>query len=322
VDFFVRFPGLGWEFTVQRVAFSLFGLDIYWYGVLIGGGLVLAMLYSFTKTKFFGIDTDRFLDVVIVSSIMGVLGSRAYYVLFSPNYHMQSLWQFFDLRDGGLGFYGAVVGGVASAYVLTQWKKIKFLPVCDISMLGFLIGQGIGRWGNFFNQEAFGSNTTLPWGMISEETTHYLLLTNIPGVDPYLPVHPTFLYESLWCLLGIILLSLYIPHRNFDGEIALMYVIWNGSARTLIEGLRTDSLLVGSFRVSQVLAALGALAAALVIIIVRLKMYKKNDPDYLLPYGLTQEWRDEYAAILQRQKMDEEKIKEEVAKLPVRSARE
>lgn len=300
----VSFPGLGLEFTIRHIAFSIGNFNIYWYGVIIGLGLALAMLFVFSKTKEFGIDTDRFLDVVIIGAVAGVIGARLYYVAFSPS-EFTSFWQIFNLRTGGLGFYGGVIFGVGSAVLTCRWRKIKLYPAMDLAAYGFLIGQGIGRWGNFVNQEAFGTNTTLPWGMISNETTLYLsrqaskLAQEGIIVDPYAPVHPTFLYESLWCALGFVLLLLYMKHRKFDGEIFLMYIAWNGFGRAFIEGLRTDSLyLFGSnLRVSQVLAILGALAAIVIIGVVRKKISDSEDENYLKPYGMTPAAQEELAAI-------------------------
>lgn len=309
----VKFPGLGLSFTLNRVAFTLFGLDIYWYGLLIGLGLLLAVWFAYRKAKVFGVDFDKMLDAVIGGTIAGVIGARLYYVVFSD----MSILDFFKFREGGLAFYGAVIFAALVAIPLCRWKKIKFLPTADMLAIGFAIGQGVGRWGNFFNQEAFGVNTKLPWGMISTLTTDELgaqagkLLEKGIMVDPALPVHPIFLYESIACLLSALLLILYIKRRRFDGEIALMYVAWNGVIRKLLEGLRTDSLYLGNIRISQLLAAVGAVAAITLIVTARIKIKRVGDPAYLIPYAKTPAWEAELATIEARRakKRDQQKSK-------------
>ena len=256
----VEFPGLGLSFTLNRVAFTLFGMPVYWYGILIASGLLLALLFAFWKARSYGIDADRMVDVIFGATVCAIIGGRAYYVATAP-FEYESFAQMLDIRLGGVGIYGAIIAAFVSGWLLCKWRKVPVLPMFDLASMGFLIGQCIGRWGNFVNQEAFGTNTTLPWGMISENTTAYLssvqatLAAQGITVDPNLPVHPTFLYESLWCLVGFLLLAAYEKHRRFHGEVMLMYVMWYGLGRFFIEGLRTDSLMVGPFRISQVVAA-------------------------------------------------------------------
>ncbi len=316
----VSFPGLGLEFFISHVAFKIGGFEVYWYGIIIGLGLLLAMVYAFPKMKKLGVDDDKFIDVVLVSIIAGVIGARLYYVIFSNPSQYQTLADVFDFRDGGLGFYGAVIFGFAAAYIMCRIKKVKILPSLDVASIGFLIGQGLGRWGNFFNQECFGTNTDLPWGMTSKTVQSYLIsnLSKIEAhgmiVDPYLPVHPTFLYESLWLLLGFVVLAIYLKNRKFDGEITLMYLAWNGIGRAVIEGLRTDSLYIGSVRVSQLLAIVGAVLSIAAIVFIRVKQKKSGDENYLKPYGMTEEWAKEYAAILEaREKARNAKIEKSAA---------
>ena len=256
----VSFPGLGLELTVNRVAFTLFGINIYWYGVLIALGLMLGLAYAFAHARSYGINSDRMVDVILVATVCAIIGGRAFYVLTAP-FEYESLWQMLDIRLGGVAIYGAVIGAFLSGAVMCRVRRVRVLPMFDVAAVGFLIGQAVGRWGNFVNQEAFGTNTTLPWGMISEGTTAYLqsvqatLAAQGIVVDPNLPVHPTFLYESLWCFLGFVLLWAYQRRRKFDGEILLLYLVWYGAERFVVEGLRTDSLMVGPFRISQLIAA-------------------------------------------------------------------
>ena len=274
----VQFPRLGLELEIDRVAFTLGGLNIYWYGIIIAAGLLLALVFAFHYAADFGVDADRLVDVVLVGTVCAIICARAYYVAFAP-FKYDSIWDMINLRDGGIAIYGAVIGAFVSGWALCKWRKIPVLPMFDLAGMGFLLGQGIGRWGNFVNQEAFGTNTTLPWGMYSEGTCNYLssvqetLAAQGVAVDPSLPVHPTFLYESIWCLLGFFLLWAYMKRRKFHGELILMYVMWYGAERFFVEGLRTDSLMVGSFRISQVIAAVSVIAALCIWLALR-KKYK------------------------------------------------
>ena len=177
-----------------------------------------------------------------------------------------------DIRQGGIAIYGAVIGAFVFGGLAAKWRKVPLLPLFDLASMGFLIGQGIGRWGNFVNQEAFGTNTTLPWGMYSEGTEAYLKSMQVTlkagvTVDPALPVHPTFLYESLWCLVGFAMLAALIKHRKFNGQIFLSYAVWYGLGRSWIEGLRTDSLLIGGtgLRASQLFAIVTVLVSLVLL---------------------------------------------------------
>lgn len=277
----IVFPGLGIDITVDNEAFSLFGLSIKWYGVLIALGMLLAMIYCFNRTKEFGIEGDRLTDAVFAGLFGAVLGARLYYVALHPE-SFHDIKEIIAIRDGGLAIYGGIIGALLFGCVTAKLRKLRILPTLDLAAMGFLIGQSIGRWGNFFNQEAFGCNTTLPWGMSGGRIQQYLanhqasLAAQGMTVDPYAAVHPCFLYESIWCALGFLLLHFYHKHRKFDGEVFCMYVLWYGTGRFFIEGLRTDSLYIGSVRASQMLAILSAIAALAVIIIMRVRVKKKG----------------------------------------------
>lgn len=270
-------PGTGgspWlTVDLNSVAFTLFGHEIKWYGILIGVGLILAVLYAFRRCRSFGVDGDKMLDVTIVGVIAGIIGARAYYVLFAwDQYKGRSFWDIINFGEGGLAIYGGVIFGLLFGYLACRWRKVRPLPMLDLACLGFLIGQGIGRWGNFMNQEAFGVNTNLPWGMYSEGTNRYLtsLVNQGVAVDPLAPVHPCFLYESIWCLLGFVLLHIFSKRwKKYDGQIFLLYLLWYGLGRFFIEGLRTDSLMWGPYRISQLLAAVCVLIPAVLLILFR-----------------------------------------------------
>ena len=267
----VQFPALGWEFTINRVALSIGGFNIYWYGVIIATGMLLALLFAFRTAADFGIDSDRLVDVVAVGTVMAIVCARVYYVAMAP-FEYQSIWEMIDIRQGGIAIYGAVIGAFVFGGLAAKWRKVPLLPLFDLASMGFLIGQGIGRWGNFVNQEAFGTNTTLPWGMYSEGTEAYLKSMQVTlkagvTVDPALPVHPTFLYESIWCLVGFAMLAALIKHRKFNGQIFLSYAAWYGLGRSWIEGLRTDSLLIGNtgLRASQLFAIVTVLVSLVLL---------------------------------------------------------
>ena len=284
MEYVVSFPGLGWEFTINRVAFTIAGINVYWYGLLIATGLMLAVLFAFRHAVEFGIDADRLIDVVCIGTIMAIICARVYYVAMSP-YAYDSLWDMIDIRQGGIAIYGALIGAFVFGALACRWRKVPILPTFDLVAMGFLIGQCLGRWGNFVNQEAFGYNTTLPWGMYSEKTREYLesSVVTLPAgmtVDPTAPVHPTFFYESVWCLVGFILLALYFKKRRFDGDVALRYAIWYGLGRFWIEGLRTDSLLLVpslGLRASQLVAAV-TVVAALAMEVWLTRKYKDQQP--------------------------------------------
>lgn len=259
---FVQFPLLGISFTVHEVAFSIGGFDVRWYGIIIAIGFLLAMLYASCSAKKMNIDMNRLIDAVIVGLLAAIVCARLYYVIFYPD--NQKYWdnpmEILDIRSGGLAIYGGLIGAVVFGGLTAKLRKLKVAAVLDIASLGFLIGQGVGRWGNFVNQEAFGTATGLPWGMYSDNTA---------AVVPNSPVHPCFLYESLLCLLGFVLLHFFTRKlRRYDGQTFLLYIVWYGACRFLIEGLRTDSLIIPyvNLRVSQVVAAACVIVGIILLI--------------------------------------------------------
>lgn len=257
----VQFPELGLQFQVNPVAFSIGGFNVQWYGVIIGVGFLLAIIYGFKSCKSMNINSDGLFDAIIAGLIFGVIGARLYYVIFYPgDKYLNDPLLIFNVREGGLGIYGGVVGGLLAGAIVAKIKKLSVGAVLDVASIGYLIGQGIGRWGNFVNQEAFGYATTMPWGMTSERTQ-----LEVVG-----NVHPCFLYESILCLLGFVALHFFTKHlRRYDGQTFLLYIVWYGTSRFFIEGLRTDSLLVPGLdiRVSQALAALTVIAAVVMLVI-------------------------------------------------------
>ena len=287
----IQFPALGLEFTINRVAFTLLGVDVYWYGIILATGLLLGMVFAFHYASDFGIDSDRLVDVVFIGTIMAIICARIYYVAFVP-YDYSSIWEMLGIRDGGIGIYGALVGAFVFGGLACRWRKIPLLATFDLVSMGFLIGQGIGRWGNFVNQEAFGTNTTLPWGMYSQATASYLashqelLAQEGMMVNPSLPVHPTFLYESITCLAGFLIFWALMKKRRYNGQLFVWYLIWNGANRFWIEGLRTDSLMFSvelNLRSSQVLA----LGMVLFGIVVEIYMRRKGKGQLQVPLAIS-----------------------------------
>lgn len=274
----VKFPALNLEFKIRRIAFSLFNIDIYWYAIIIACGILMAFIYCSKEAKRQGMDNELFIDILLWGIPSGVIGGRLYYVIFKWEYYSKNLGEIFAIRDGGLAIYGAIIFAVISVYIYTKKNKINTLKVFDIGAIGLLIGQAVGRWGNFFNQEAFGGNTSLLWGMTSEKICAYLEMLKNKGinVDPTLPVHPTFLYESLWNLAGVIIFNYLIKRKKFDGQIFFLYIIWYGFGRMLIEGLRTDSLYFLGFRISQIIGALSVIFGTVLYILLRKKGVKNG----------------------------------------------
>ena len=290
----VSFPGLGLEFELNRVAFSIGGFNVYWYGLLIGIGFMLAGTYALLNARKVGVDSDRLIDVVMVGLVCGVIGARLYYVIFDWETFQGDLSKIFDIRQGGLAIYGGILAGMAGGIIMAKIRKVRVRPAMDLAAAGFLIGQGIGRWGNFVNVEAFGSNTSSILGMTGPKVVGYLTQVKNSGaawaqnIDPHMPVHPTFLYESVWCLTGFLIIALWLMRRRkYDGQVFLFYTAWYGLGRFFIEGLRTDSLMWGPVRVSQALALVAFVTATALLIWLGQK--KKLGEDFLPLYINTPE---------------------------------
>ena len=266
--FHVSFPGLGInDLPIDRVAFSIGSFNVYWYGILIATGLLLAVIYAYLNAHRYDVNRDKLFDCVIVGIITSIIGARLYYVIFKWDYFSAHPAEIFDIRDGGIAIYGAIIGALTGGLIMAKIRKQKFLPILDITMTGFLIGQALGRWGNFFNQEAFGSETDSVFRMVSENTGN-------------VGVHPCFLYESVWCFIGFFLL-IFINRKfqRYHGEIFYLYLVWYGFERVIVEGLRTDSLYLPfqifgyDIRVSQLLSAILVVAGIILLVINR----NKND---------------------------------------------
>ncbi|MBR3355172.1 MAG: prolipoprotein diacylglyceryl transferase [Oscillospiraceae bacterium] len=297
----VTFPYLGIEFDINRVAFSIGDFPVYWYGILIALGMLIGILLAQKNAKLVGLKDDDVLDVILISAVIAVLSGRAFYVLFASDYHVSNIKEFLNLRGGGTAFYGVLLGAIISCIIVCKIKKMPILPFLDNMGIGFLVGQGIGRWGNFFNQELFGTNTDLPWAMYSDTISRYVSynaarLYSEHGIELNdAPVHPTFLYESIWCLIGFVILYRLLKKRRFDGEVFLTYLVWNGIGRAFIEQLRTDALFLGRIRISQFVCSLLAILALTALFIIRSSIRRYNDDEYLMTYAKRKELADKLA---------------------------
>lgn len=270
-DLPISFPGLfgDWEFNPSPVALRLGPNGVYWYGIIICAGLILAVLFCCRQSKRYGITEDNIYDMLLWEIPLCIIGARIYYVIFYLDLYRTTSgslnWgRMIAIWDGGLAIYGAVITAYVVLWLFCRRKQIAFGAFADLGVMGLLIGQAVGRWGNFMNREAFGGETTLPWRMrLWTSTTEYI------------EVHPTFLYESLWNLLGLLLIVFVISKaRTFDGENTCFYFLWYGIGRAWIEGLRTDSLYLFGWelfgmpiRVSQLLSLAFAGAALVVMIL-------------------------------------------------------
>ena len=275
----VTFPGLGLEFHLNSIAFRVFGWPVHWYGIIIAAGFLLAVLYCCHVSGRFGIKQDDIIDMLFFAVPLCIIGARLYYIIFYLDLYRREdgsldFGAMVRIWDGGLAIYGGVIMAVIVLLVFCRVRKIKFLAFADLGVYGMLIGQMIGRWGNFVNIEAYGGPTDLPWRMG--------IYAYVDGARQYMEVHPTFLYESLWNLLGFVLLVVIARKwRKFDGQMFLSYFAWYGVGRGFIEGLRTDSLYFFNtpIRVSQVFGFVTA-AIAIVLLIINLG-FRKHDPDDL-----------------------------------------
>lgn len=274
----VSFPGLGWTINVREVAFSIGKIDVYWYGVIIAAAILLCVILAMKQAKSVNFSADFVYDIMIVGLPSAIIGARLYYVLFKWDYYSQDLKKIFDTRSGGLAIYGGVIGALLGVWIMCKIRKIPFSTVFDYAMVYFPLGQAIGRWGNFVNQEAFGTSTTLPWGMTSSRVYEYLV-RNCPNLNPATPVHPTFLYESI-CNFILFFVLIYVrKHSKHAYETGCVYLAAYGAVRFLIEGLRTDSLYImnTNVRASQLLALLMVVASLVYIGIAHLKNIKRVD---------------------------------------------
>jgi len=285
----ISFPGLGiGDFTINPVAFTIpigNGIKVAWYGIIIVLGMILAFAYCAYRAKQEGISFDDLLDITIFTIIFAVLGARAYYVLTRLEEY-SSFGEVIAIWNGGLAIFGGIIAGAITIIVVCRVKKFssnKIIKMFDSVAPAVMVGQIIGRWGNFCNGEAFGSPTTLPWRMCSDSFANYLSRNGFIDNSVYqqmlsgaVGVHPTFFYESLWNLIGFVAIHFLYKKKKFDGQVLLMYLTWYGFGRMLIEGLRTDSLYIGVFKISQVIGFLCFVVGGILLTLNLVKAYRKE----------------------------------------------
>ena len=290
----VTFGGIEASFDVSSVFCEFYVgtnlIQIRWYGVIIALGFTLAALFGGRIAYTWRMNLSKMVDVLIYGTFGGIIGARAYYVIFQWDYYKANPAEIFEIWNGGLAIYGGIIGGILAAFITCKLEKLNFLNLLDLAGMSLLIGQGIGRWGNYANQEAFGVFTNGNYGMMSDKVASYIAahpdkygLEGLPDIAGFIEqnnlfVHPTFFYEFAWCMVGFGLLYLILKKfRKFSGQLFLCYGIWYGAGRAIFEGLRTDSLYIGStdIRVSQVLS-LAIVFVCLIVLIVKLISVKKN----------------------------------------------
>ena len=280
----IRFPHLGLTLNPGK-SFTVFGSEIAYYGVIIALGMLAGALVAYREAKKTGQKVDDYIDFTLYTLIAAIIGARIYYVIFEWDYYSAHPLEIFNLRAGGLAIYGGVIASALTLFIFTKVKKLKFWLMADTAVQGLIIGQIIGRWGNFFNREAFGGYTDSLFAMqlpvseakgITQELIEHLV--TIDGVS-YVQVHPTFLYEGTWNLLLFIGICLYKRHKKFDGEIFAIYLMGYGVGRFIIEGLRTDQLVIkalGGIAASQVLSIILIVLAVAFVIYNRVQLKKRT----------------------------------------------
>ena len=275
----ISFPNLGIYLEHVGENVSVFGFEIAYYGIIIGCAILIGFLIATSEAKRTRQNPDDYLDMGIIGVIAGIVGARAFYVIFSWDMYKNDLLDIFNLREGGLAIYGGVIGAVIAVFVLARVKRLSPFQILDTVALAILNGQMLGRWGNFFNREAFGEYTDslfamrLPLDAVRSGDVTDLMREHIERIDgvSYIQVHPTFLYESVWCCVLLILLALYRKHKKYEGELFLLYIFGYGLGRVWIEGLRTDQLLIPGigFPVSQAIAGCVVVFAGAALIYLR-----------------------------------------------------
>ena len=281
----IDFPNIGIHLTSVGDHITIFGFDIAYYGIIIGLGILAGLLIAVAEAKRSGQNPEVYYDLVIYAVIFSIIGARLYYVIFSWDMYKDDLKSILNIRQGGLAIYGGVIAAIITVFVFAKVRKLSPYLIFDTAGLGLVAGQMIGRWGNFFNREAFGEYTDsflamrLPEDAVRQYDITELMRQNmetIKGVN-YIQVHPTYLYESLWCLMVLVIMLLYRKHKKFDGEVFLVYLLGYGLGRVWIEGLRTDQLLLPKIGlpVSQMLAGVIVIVSLVLILYNRRKCKKE-----------------------------------------------
>lgn len=276
----IRFDELGLKFHVGQ-SVNIFGIEVAYYGIIIGLAVIVGAMIAYREAKRTGQNVEDYIDYTMWVIVMAVVGARAYYVIFEWDYYKNNLLEIFNIRGGGLAIYGGIIACVITLLMFAKKRKLNCLQMMDTAVLGLIIGQSIGRWGNFCNREAFGGYYTGLFSMqIPESVANGMTQQLIENAkDGFISVHPTFLYESVWNIIGFVILMLYRKHKKNQGEVFCLYLIWYGIGRFIIEGLRTDQLRIAGtmIAVSQVLSAVLVVAGIGWIIYLRMSKRKETD---------------------------------------------
>ncbi len=255
----------GRELLINPVAFSLGDKPIYWYGIIIAIGFCIAIFYGYFEAKRTGLESDHIANVVLIGAPVAIVGARLYYVAFNFSQYKNNLWEIIEIWNGGLAIFGGLIAGGIAGFIYCKCAKVRFFELADIAVGGFFIGQSIGRWGNFMNCEAYGCETELPWKMGVVERGKLIF------------VHPTFLYESLWNAVGFLIMFAFRKKKKYHGQLFWFYLLWYGLGRVWIEGLRTDSLYIGMFRVSQLVAICCILTGGIMLVLQKHRSKVRKD---------------------------------------------
>lgn len=271
----ISFPNIGLTLSHVGKSISIFGFEVAYYGIIIGSAILIGFLIAMSEAKRTKQNPEDYLDMGMIGVVMGIVGARLYYVIFSWDMYKDDLLSIFNIRQGGLAIYGGIIAAIITVCIFAKKRKMSAPLIMDTAGLGLVAGQMIGRWGNFFNREAFGEYTDgllamrLPLDAVRSSDVTELMRKHMETVDgvSYIQVHPTFLYESLWCLMVLVVMLLYRKYKKFDGEVFLLYLFGYGVGRFWIEGLRTDQLLIPGwgFPVSQALAGVLVIGSLLLI---------------------------------------------------------
>lgn len=284
--FSISFPNIGIELESVGKSINVFGFEIAYYGIIIGLAILIGIIVVEREAKLTGQNKEDYTDFAFYAIIISIIGARLYYVIFSWDSYKGDLLKIINIRQGGLAIYGGIIAAAVTMYVFAKIRRLNFWQMADTACIGLITGQIIGRWGNFFNREAFGGYTDslfamrLPIADVRVNDISNEILRHMTG-ENYIQVHPTFLYESLWNLVLLICVLLYKKHKRFNGEIFLIYVLGYGAGRLWIEGLRTDQLLIPNtaIPVSQLLSGIMIITAAVLIIVKRKRAYSKERED-------------------------------------------
>lgn len=285
---FIDFPGLGIHLELNPILFTLGPFTVHWYGIITALAFLVIIAGVLRSSQKFGLKQDDLIDMLLFTAPIGIIGARLFYVFVNWSYYQQNLSEIYKIWKGGLAIYGGIIVGIITIFLFCRSRKINALQVLDHLVVYLALGQSVGRWGNFVNQELFGPNTTLPWGMTGDIIQSTIILEQYPGVDPLLPVHPLFLYESLWSLAAFFLLMWFRKRKKLQGEVFCLFMTSYGMARFTIDSLRFD-LMVGSININRLIGLLFAFAFVGVFIYRRLRLKKHAGEE--IPYQPSQ-YRD------------------------------